>query len=38
MEYKELMNDVFELERKLFLKMDSYRLIEHKSKTKCLSY
>ena len=37
MEYKELMNDVFELERKLFLKMDSYCLIEQKSKIKCLS-
>ena len=37
MEYIELLNDVFELERKLLLKMDCYRLIEQKSKIKCLS-
>ncbi|MCD7931356.1 MAG: hypothetical protein LUH15_08315 [Tannerellaceae bacterium] len=28
MDYAELINDVFELECKLFMKMDSYHLIE----------
>jgi len=37
MEYQELLNDVFELERKLFSKMDIYRLIEQKCNTKCLN-
>ena len=37
MEYQELLNDVFELERKLFMKMDIYRLIEQKCKNKCLN-
>jgi hypothetical protein len=36
-EYKELLNDVFELERKLFLKMDSYSLIEKNCSTKCFN-
>ena len=35
-EYQELLNDVFELERKLFFKMDSYRLIENNCSIKCL--
>ena len=33
----ELKQFVFQLESKLFLKMDSYRLVEQKSRTKCLS-
>ena len=37
MEYQELLNDVFELECKLFQVMDSYRLIEKKCNTKFLN-
>ena len=37
MECKELLNDVFELERKLFQLMGSYHLIEKKCNTKCLN-
>lgn len=37
MDYEELMNDVFELESKLFMKTDSYRLIEQKCHKKCLN-
>jgi len=36
-ENNELLKYVFQLEGKLFLKMDSYRLVEEKSKVKCLS-
>ena len=36
-EYKDLINDLFQLERKLFMKMDSYRLIEQKCNKKCLN-
>ena len=35
--YKELINDVFELERKLFMKMDIYLLIKQKCNTNCLT-
>lgn len=34
---KELMRDVFELERKLFMKTDSFRLVELKCNKKCLN-
>ena len=34
---KELINDVFELEHKLFLQMDSYHLLEQKCNKKCLN-
>jgi len=37
MEYEELVNDVSELERLVFMKMDSYCLIEKKCKEKCLN-
>jgi hypothetical protein len=37
LDYKELMNDVIELESKLFMQMDSYRLIEQKCNKKCLN-
>ena len=37
MEYNELILDVFNLECKLFMKMDSYRLIEQKCSKKCLN-
>lgn len=37
MEMNELILDVFNLECKLFMKMDSYRLIEQKCNDKCLS-
>ena len=37
MDYKELINDVFELERKLFMKMDSFHLIGKKCNNKCLN-
>ena len=37
MENKELLSDIFQLERKLFMKMDSYRLIEQKCNQKCLN-
>lgn len=37
MEVKELINDIFELERKLFMMMDSCRLLEQKCKENCLS-
>ena len=37
MDYSELVNDVFELERKLFMKMDSYNLLEQKCNRKCLN-
>jgi len=37
MNYNELINDVFELERKLFMKMDSYHLIKQKCNNKCLN-
>jgi hypothetical protein len=36
MEWNELINDVFNLECKLFMKMDSFRLIEQKCEKKCL--
>ena len=36
-DYNELFNYVFQSERKLFTKMDSYRLIEKKCKDKCLN-
>jgi len=36
MELNELILDVFQLECKLFMKMDSYRLIEQKCSKKCL--
>jgi len=36
-EYDELIHDVFQLECKLFMKMDSYRLIEQKCNKKCLN-
>ena len=35
--HEELQQHVFQLESKLFMKMDSYRLVEQKSKTKCLT-
>ncbi|MDR0230816.1 MAG: hypothetical protein LBI82_01705 [Dysgonamonadaceae bacterium] len=35
MEYNELILDVFNLECKLFMKMDSFRLIEQKCNKKC---
>jgi len=37
MELNELLLDVFNLECKLFMKMDSFRLIEQKCDKKCLS-
>jgi len=38
MELNELINDVFQLECKLFMKMDSFRLIEKKcTNNKCLN-
>lgn len=37
MDYNELINDVFELECKLFMKMDSYHLVKQKCNDKCLS-
>ncbi len=37
MEYNELIHDFFQLECKLFMKMDSYRLIEQKCNKKCLN-
>lgn len=37
MDVKELINDVFQLEQKLFKMMDSYRLVERKCKEKCLN-
>ena len=37
MELNELILDVFQLECKLFMKMDSYRLIEQKCNKKCLT-
>ena len=37
MEYYELILDVFNLECKLFMKMDSFRLIEQKCSKKCLT-
>ena len=36
-EYNKLIHDVFQLECKLFMKMDSYRLIEQKCNKKCLN-
>ena len=36
-DYNELINDVFQLEQKLFRKMDAYRLIEKKCVEKCLN-
>ena len=38
MELNELILDVFQLECKLFMKMDSYRLIEQKYNEKCLNF
>jgi len=38
MELNDLILDVFQLECKLFMKMDSYRLIEQKCKEKCLNF
>jgi len=37
MEYDELIHDIFQLECKLFMKMDSYRLIKQKCGEKCLT-
>ena len=37
MKYNTIMLDVFELECKLFMKMDSYNLIEKKCNKKCLN-
>ena len=37
MELNELINDVFQLECKLFTKMDSYHLIEQKGIKKCFN-
>ncbi|GHU89121.1 hypothetical protein FACS1894155_05390 [Bacteroidia bacterium] len=37
MEYDELLRDVFRLECQLFMKMDSYRLIEQKCSKKCFN-
>jgi len=36
-EYNELLNDIFELERKFFIKTDIYRLIEQKCTKKYLN-
>ena len=36
-ENRKLKQYVFQLESKLFMKMDSYRLVEQKSKIKCLA-
>jgi len=38
MEFNELIMDVFQLECKLFMKMDSYSLIEQKCSEKCLNF
>lgn len=37
MEYDELLRDVFRLECQLFMKTDSYRLIEQKCSKKCFN-